>query len=100
MGVLRHEHPDRYRRVTCYLLDGTRVRGGLKSFNPSADETEDRELILAGPVRITASDGQRRWLKTGYLTVSARQIQYLHVDYFASPPLGPVESTQPEDASP
>lgn len=95
--VLRHEHPDRARRVTCYLLDGSRVRGWLRSMNPSADETEDRELILAGPIRITSIDGTRRWLKTGLLTVSARQIQYLHVDYYTRPPTAQVEAGGPED---
>lgn len=95
--VLRHEHPDRDRRVTCYLQDGSRVRGWLRSFNPSADETEDRELILAGPIRITAIDGTRRWLETGLLTVSARQIQYLHVDYYLSPLAGHPEDSDSED---
>ncbi len=84
-GVLHRERPDLYRRVTCYLLDGTRVRGWLKSFNPAVDETEDRELILAAPIRITSSNGARRPIETGYITVSARQIQFLHVDYYPSP---------------
>ena len=95
--VLRQEHPHLNRRVTCYLQDGSRVRGWLRSFNPSADETEDRELILTGPIRITAIDGTRRWLKTGLLTVSARQIQYLHVDYYPSQPTVHPETSDAED---
>ena len=83
-GVLHREHPHLYRRVTCYLQDGTRVRGWLKTFNPAVDETEDREMILAAPIRVTSSNGAHRRIDTGYITVSARQIQFLHVDYYPS----------------
>lgn len=84
-GVLHRERPELYRRVTCYLLDGTRVRGWLRTFNPAANETEDRELILAAPIRVTSSNGAHRPIRSGYITVSARQIQFLHVDYYSSP---------------
>lgn len=89
--VLQREHPDLYRRVTCYLSDGTRVRGWLHNFNPGAAETEDREVTLAAPIRITGGDGAHRHIKSGFITVSARQIQFLHVDYYPSPG----ESTAP-----
>lgn len=94
--VLKRERPLLYRRVTCYLLDGTRVRGWLRSFNPAAAETEDRELTLAAPLRITAVDGAHRHIKTGLITVSARQIQFLHVDYYKSP----IEVSAPPDQTP
>lgn len=48
-GVLHRERPELYRRVTCFLVDGSRVRGWLRNFNPAVDEAEDRELTLAGP---------------------------------------------------
>ncbi|WP_182526779.1 DUF6338 family protein [Nocardioides dongkuii] len=91
--VLRHEHRDLHRRVTCYLADGTRVRGWLRNFNPAANESQDRELTLTAPIRLTAGDGTHRKIKSGNITISAHQIQFLHVDYYAE--FG--ESSGPQD---
>lgn len=64
--MLHRERPDLYRRVTCYLLDGTPVRAvGLEAPIPRSMRPKTVE--------------------TGYITVSARQIQFLHVDYYPSP---------------
>lgn len=80
--VLRREHPDRVRRVTCFLEDGSQVRGWLNAFNPTVDETGDREIVLAAPIRIRPAEGHTTSLETGYVALSARYLRFIHVDYF------------------
>ena len=97
--VLREENSGHYRRVTCYLDDGSRVRGMLNSFNPSSDETEDRELVLGPPIRLTDVDGTHQYLKWGAVTVSARKMRFMHVAYYQTleaPDHPPPDASQPD----
>lgn len=80
--VLRRQYPERFRRVTCFLVDGSTVRGWLASFNPDVTETEDREVILSAPIRVVSQQGVSTRLNSGYVTISARQMKFMHVDYY------------------
>jgi hypothetical protein len=47
-------------------------------------ESEVRELVLAAPIRITTAEGTVSRFATGHVTISARLLRFLHVDYFES----------------
>jgi hypothetical protein len=78
--------PGHPRYVGCVLDDDTYLAGYLASYNPSPNETEDRELILVAPITIRnpgedtehtlgGSEG------VGAVSISARRIQYFSVSY-------------------
>lgn len=68
-------------QVTCALDDGSAVQGMLRTFNNSADDSPDRELILGKPIRIRlpGAPGMIDY-NAGYACVSAAKI----VTMFAS----------------
>lgn len=74
--------PDSRVYVGCTLDDGTYLAGWLLSFSPNSDETENRELVLVGPIAFRAPDAiDETTLQVGAVTVSARRLQYLTVSY-------------------
>ena len=79
--LLLDKEPDRRRRVTCQLEDGASVEGWLLSLNSGVEETGDRELALSAPLVFTHPDGGSRHVPYGAISISARRIVTLHVDY-------------------
>lgn len=79
--LLIDKEPDRRRRVTCHLDDGTRVEGWLLSLNAGVEETGDRDLALSAPLTVTASSGDVREVRFGAVSLSARHIVAMYVDY-------------------
>jgi hypothetical protein len=81
--------PKHKKRVICRLDDGTFVEGWLWLYNAETDETGDRELVLGGDLTIRQPDGQMQRTKYGGISISARRIVYLYVDYeYEMPPTG------------
>jgi hypothetical protein len=72
---------DRVKHVTCHLDDGTVIEGALADYNPMAEESEDRELCLAKGVLVQEPGSDEHALWGGVVTVSARQIKWLQVEY-------------------
>jgi hypothetical protein len=81
------ERPGRRIHVGCALEDGTFVSGLLASFNTSIDETSDRDLVLAAPIRFRAKDTTTltELKDTSGVIVSARRVTALFVTYQAHP---------------
>jgi hypothetical protein len=80
-------NPDTHKRVICRLDDGTIVEGGLWLYNAEPEETGDRELTLGGQLAIRHPDGQVQRTSYGGISISARRIVYLYVDYeYKMPP--------------
>ena len=71
--------------VGCYLDDGSYIVGGLAYFSQLADETPDRDLILAEPYHRPAGGRALEKLDTHVAVVSARRIVAMTVKYYVSP---------------
>ena len=48
--------------VTAVLSDNSVVTGRLSSHSPSVEDSQDRELVLAAPIRLRSTDGQEHLL--------------------------------------
>lgn len=88
------DRPERI-HVGCQLSDGTWISGELSSFSAESDETENRELVLAGDLSIRAADDDETVpYDASAIVISARRVQYLAVTYVRtdvpSPPAPPV----------
>ena len=81
----RDLHPGMIRIVTCYLEDGSNVRGQLFRANGDATEGPERDVVLSAPLRIVESSGAKRELGTGSLVVSAGRMLYMHVAFSNEP---------------
>jgi hypothetical protein len=83
----------RYEReveVCCILTDGSAVRGKFGSFNASADDSPDRELILLAPLRYRAPGKQQMEdYPAGAVSVAARNITALFTFYDGPLPIRP-----------
>lgn len=81
--LLFSEHPDSEVHVGCVLEDGSYVTGRLWSFSRSAEDSQDRELTLVGPIRYRAPRAKEAVLLPGVgaAAVSARRIVLLTVSY-------------------
>jgi hypothetical protein len=68
--------------VACTLDDGSSVRGGLQSFNKSADDDPDRELVLAAPIAYKLpDDDEEQDYPVSAVCVAARRIVTMFVSY-------------------
>jgi hypothetical protein len=69
--------------VACTLDDGSWIAGYLAYHNVSPEETEDRDLMLTGPVAYRESGGtsETELADVGYAVVSARRIVHMEVYY-------------------
>jgi hypothetical protein len=68
--------------LICTLDDGSAVRGFFQSFNTSADDSPDRDLILRRPIRFRpTAESQFIDFDTRYVCLSARRIVSLFVSY-------------------
>jgi hypothetical protein len=77
----RPDAEDRFKRVTCYLTDQTVIEGTVYVYNPSVEETEERDLALGGPFYVEEPDGRRRRFEEGAIVVPASRLTWMHVDY-------------------
>jgi len=82
-------------RVGCYLDDGSYIEGGLNSFSQLADETADRDLILAEPHHRGPGGTHLEPLDAHVAVISARRIVAMQVKYYLEP-LPPLPSPEPE----
>jgi hypothetical protein len=73
------------KRVTCLLSDGSRIQGWLWSFNEEATESADREILLSGPLMFQTPDGVITHEQKGAISVSARSVLLLQVEYVDQP---------------
>lgn len=74
------EAGDRYKRVTCRLVDGEVVEGTLLTYNPAPDDDLERDLTLSGPLYVLRGDQEVRE-EYGAVILSAARIRWIHVDY-------------------
>lgn len=73
---------EREAQVTCALDDGSAVQGFFQSFNTSADDSPDRDLILRRPIRFRPTpESQFSDFNARYACLSARRIVSLFVNY-------------------
>jgi len=70
-------------QVGCTLDDGSYVSGFLASFNNSADDTLDRDLILTGPIKVRPPDAREilPHPSAGAVTIAANRIVSMFVGY-------------------
>jgi hypothetical protein len=86
----RPDLPMDCRHVTCVLEDGSFVSGRLMSFNRSADDAADRELILGEPLKYGLRDDDAEMDYPAHAAcVSARRIIVMYVTYLTPPPAPP-----------
>jgi hypothetical protein len=69
-------------QITCTVDDGWAIRGMFQSFNNSADDSPDRDLILRRPIEYR-QPGEAPWhnFNARYACLSARRIVTLFVSY-------------------
>jgi hypothetical protein len=76
--------------VCCVLNDGSAVRGKFGAFNPSDDDSPDRELLLLAPIRYRAPGKQEMEdYRAGAASVAARNIAVLFTGYDDPPQIRP-----------
>lgn len=95
------DRPERI-HIGCQLADGTWISGELSSFSAESDETENRELVLAGDLSIRAAeDDDLTPYDASAIVISARRIQYLAVTYVPDQePPGPAPTAAPAPTDP
>jgi hypothetical protein len=88
---------DRDVQIACTLDDGSAVRGLFGSFNISADDSPDRDLILRKPVfyRPPGEDAKEVPFNVSAVCCPARRIVALFVAY--SDPVGQQSATPPQE---
>lgn len=80
-------------QVTCTLDDGSAIRGLFQSFNTSADDSPDRDLILKRPIKIRQpGESQMHDFNARYACLSARRVVTMFVSY--PPPAGAAASVE------
>jgi uncharacterized protein DUF6338 len=98
--------------VGCILDDGSLVRGHLQSFNRSADDDADRELILVDPIKYRPpGDTQEHDYPVSTVCIAARHIVTMFVNYLeqvtspavageAAPEASTAEASKPPASGP
>jgi hypothetical protein len=79
--LLYEYEPDRERRVRCRLEDGSYVEGWLFSFTAEAEETDNRNIALSAPLVVQDPHGAVQKADYGAITISAKRILDLYVNY-------------------
>jgi Family of unknown function (DUF6338) len=75
-------------QVECVLDDDSSVRGMLASFNNSADESPDRDLVLKAPVEYRSSGARElKPTEASAVSIPASRIVSLFVGYFEPTPV-------------
>ena len=80
--LFEHYAAGRQVHVACILDDGSYVGGNLVSFNTSADDAPERELVLGAPIIYRQPGGrrEREYLASG-VSIAAQRIVTLFVTY-------------------
>lgn len=82
--------------VGCILDDGSYIRGNLHTFNNSADDSPDRELILRHPISYRPpGDDKDHEYPASAACVNARRIVTMFVTYTDTPQL--ISSSEEEE---
>jgi hypothetical protein len=78
-----HEPTDVQVYVRCWMEDGSAVSGYLGSASPQAEETQDRDLVLVGPIRSQRDRGAepRPEPSLSAVILSAHRIAKIEVAY-------------------
>ena len=80
--LFKHFDEGRQIHVGCILEDGSYVGGHLASFNASADDAPERELILGAPITYRQPGGRRaREYPSSGVSIAAHRIVTLFVTY-------------------
>lgn len=101
--LLFQERPGRRVHLGCVLDDGTYASGWLASYNTSINETGDRDLTLAAPIRYRAKGTAEavELAGTSALIISARNLVMVFVSYqSAGRAPGPAGPADPPSAHP
>ena len=67
--------------ATCYLKSGEVLRGYVETYTTDPIESLDRSLVLGPPIVFGPPSGPLQALATGYVTVSAHDLTWMHVEY-------------------
>jgi len=80
--ALMHKPGNEDVRCGCLLDDESWVYGRLLTFNTDVEESADRELVLTAPIlyRSKEADEPEPW-RASAITISARRIKILQIDY-------------------
>lgn len=101
--LLFQDKPGRRVHLGCALDDGTYVSGWLASYNTSINESGDRDLTLAAPIRFRAKGAAQavELAGTSAVIISARNVVTVFVSYqSAGPAPGPAAPADPPSARP
>lgn len=81
--LLFQDKPGRRVHLGCVLDDGSYVSGWLASYNTSINESGDRDLTLAAPIRFRAKGAREatELADTSAVIISARTVALLFVSY-------------------
>ena len=94
--------PETEQWLDVVLVDGTSFHGMLGSASTQIEETADRDLVLATPIKVRAQ-GAGEWtaLQAGTVVVSAARISYFSVQYVSKATPAPSQaSPAPVEAPP
>lgn len=89
--------------IGCVLDNGSSVRGQFASFNITADDSPDRDLILRDPIYYSpAGKGEETLYDASAVAIAARRIVAMYVTYIAptSPSPSPASSPSAVVAAP
>jgi hypothetical protein len=86
--------------VGCVLDDGSAVRGSLESFNNSADDNPNRDIVLLPPITYREPNGRKGTdLKCSAVCIPASRIVMMQVSYVSPFATRSEEVTVPEQAA-
>jgi hypothetical protein len=84
-SIAFQQYPDSFVWLTCELTDGRVIGGWLLSASPQVEETNDRSIVLSGPLRVRGSgadDQDFHDMAVGTLVIPAGQLRYVASSYF------------------
>ncbi|MBV9139479.1 MAG: hypothetical protein JO115_00890 [Pseudonocardiales bacterium] len=94
--LFEHWQPDTTRHIECLLDDGTYIAGQLGDWNTLADDSPDRDLILAAPITYRpAGSTEHHPHPVSVVCISARRITAIFVSY-VDPATSPEEGAEEE----
>jgi hypothetical protein len=85
--------------VTCILDDGSWIRGELSSYNNSAEDKGDRDIILVAPIEYALPDERLNSYGAGAISVAASRMIAMFVNYAEHGPSSVPTSSVPAAAS-
>ncbi|MGR3871417.1 DUF6338 family protein [Streptomyces graminifolii] len=87
--LFEYWHPGHEVHVGCVLDDGSFIEGSVASYNISPDDSGDRDLILAQPIRYRPPGDFRepQTYAAGSVCIAARKIVTMFVSHLPAAPL-------------